>query len=309
MIVKESLHDYMKVGIVHFMAYPFAAGGDQPVAASVAEVVEDDFFEEIEITRINDREERDAVTGLLRTSGVDVGFGAQPWLLKGGYDLNSFDEDRRAQAVAAMKAAVDQAYEVGARKIGFLSGPRPPQRRDEALALLVDSVVQVGRYARSQGDGGLVLSLETFDDSTDKRALVGTNRLACEVASEVRKAVPDFGLMVDLSHLPMQGETPRQALSATRDFINHAHIGTCVIRDLDDPAYGDLHPYFSHPKGESGVPEVREFLRCLLDIGYLREDAAERAVVAFEVQPLGAQRSRAVVADAKRVLREAWRTL
>lgn len=133
--------------------------------------------------------------------------------------------------------------------------------------------------------------------------------MACELVYEVRKAIPDSGLMVDLSHLPMQGETLHQALSVTREFINHAHIGNCVIGDPNHPDHGDLHTYFGHPDGENNVPQVREFLRCLLDIGYLREDAPARNIVAFEVQPRPGQRSRAVVADARRVLREAWRTL
>jgi xylose isomerase domain protein TIM barrel len=209
--------------------------------------------------------------------------------------------------VEVLKEAVDQAYEMGARKFGFLSGPKPATGQDEALALLADSITQIGRYAASKGD--LTLSLETFDDSTDKCALIGTNRLAVELSREVRKTIPDFGLMVDLSHLPMQGETIHEALSVTEEHINHAHIGSCVIRDPSDPAYGDLHPAFSHPKGECGVPEVREFLRGLLEIGYLSEDAPERPVVSFEVQPLGGQTTGPVVANAKRVLREAWRTL
>lgn len=306
--MKESLHDYMKVGIVHFMAYPFAASGEEPVADAVAEIVEDEFFDAIEVTRINDEAERRRVAGILSTAGVAVGFGGQPYVLKGGLNLNSSNEEERAHAIDVLKKGIDQAYELGAGKFGFLSGPRPPaDERDRALELLVNSIVQLGRYARSKGD--LVLSLETFDDSTDKKALVGTNRMACEVAYEVRKAIPDFGLMVNLSHLPMQGETPRQALSATRDFINHAHIGNCVIGDPGHPDYGDLHPYFGHPDGENNVPEVREFLRGLLDIGYLREDAPDRGIVAFEVQPRNGQRTGAVVADAKRVLREAWRTL
>ena len=44
------------------------------------------------------------------------------------------------------------------------------------------------------------------------------------------------------------------------------------------------------------------------DIVWMINDS-ERSIVAFEVQPRGGQRSRAVIADAKRVLREAWRTL
>ena len=306
--MKDSLHDYMKVGIVHFMAYPFALSGEEPVADSIAEIVEDDFFDAIEVTRINDEAERRRVADILTTAGATVGFGGQPYILKGKLNLNSPDEEERAHAIDILKGGIDQAYELGAGKFGFLSGPKPPaDQRDQALELLADSIVQLGRYARSKGD--LVLSLETFDDSTDKKAFIGTNRLACELAYEVRKAIPNFGLMVDLSHLPMQGENSRQALSVTKEFINHAHIGNCVIGDPSHPDYGDLHPYFGHPEGENNVPQVREFLRCLLDIGYLRPDAPERNIVAFEVQPLGGQRSRAVIADAKRVLREAWRTL
>jgi len=306
--MKDSLHDYMKVGIVHFMAYPFALSGEEPVADSIAEIVEDDFFDAIEVTRINDDAERRRVADILTTAGATVGFGGQPYILKGKLNLNSPDEEERAHAIDILKGGIDQAYELGAGKFGFLSGPKPPaDQRDQALELLADSIVQLGRYARSKGD--LVLSLETFDDSTDKKAFIGTNRLACELAYEVRKAIPNFGLMVDLSHLPMQGENSRQALSVTEEFINHAHIGNCVIGDPSHPDYGDLHPYFGHPEGENNVPQVREFLRCLLDIGYLRPDAPERNIVAFEVQPLGGQRSRAVIADAKRVLREAWRTL
>lgn len=307
--MKTSLHDYMKVGIVHFMAYPQTIGGDGPVGDTVAEIVNDDFFDEIEITRVNDPDEKKRVQNLLATSGVAVGFGAQPMLLRGKLNLNSFDANERAQAISVMKEAVDMAYSFGARKLGFLSGRHPDDmaRKDEALDLLKDSIIEIGRYADSLGD--LVLSLETFDDSTEKCALIGTNQLAVELAKEVRRAIPSFGLMVDLSHLPMQGETIREALTVAEEYINHAHIGSCVIRDLADPAYGDKHPYFGHPKGECAVPEVREFLRGLLDIGYLREDAPERNIVAFEVQPLGNEESRPVVADAKRVLREAWRTL
>lgn len=306
--MKESLHDYMKVGIVHFMADPFAMSGEGEIAASVERVAADAYFDAVEVTHVKDPDERAKVAQLLAGAGMTVGFGGQPLILRGGLNLNSTDEAERSTAIEALKGGIDQAYELGATKFGFLSGPNPPaDQRQAALELLADSIIELGRYAASKGD--LRLSLETFDDSTDKRALIGTNRLACELARLVRKAVPDFGLMVDLSHLPMQGETVRQALGETAEFINHAHIGNCVIRDTSDPAYGDKHPAFSHPKGENGVAQVREFLRGLLDIGYLRPDAPERPVVAFEVQPRGAQTTASVIADAKRVLREAWRTL
>ncbi|QGF23361.1 sugar phosphate isomerase/epimerase family protein [Raineyella fluvialis] len=307
--MKASLHDYMKVGLIHFMAYPQTIGGDGPVFDTMAEVVRDEYFECIEITRVNDPDEAARVRDLLASSGMAVGFGAQPIELRGGLNLNSFDDEERCRAIEALKGAVDSAYYFGAKKLGFLSGKKPAERQDDALQLLADAIIEVGQYARSKGD--LVLSLETFDDSTDKKALIGTNRLAAELSKEVRKQLPDFGLMIDLSHLPMQGETVREALTVAADQINHAHIGTCVISDPNDPLYGDKHPRFLHPKSENGVPEVREYLAGLFDIGYLTEDAPERNIVSFEVMPAPGtfETSQSVVAEAKRVLREAWRTL
>ena len=104
--MKESLHDYMKVGIVHFMAYPFAASGEEPVADAVAEIVEDEFFDAIEVTRINDEAERRRVAGILSTAGVAVGFGGQPYVLKGGLNLNSSNEEERAHAIDVLKKGI-----------------------------------------------------------------------------------------------------------------------------------------------------------------------------------------------------------
>lgn len=307
--MKASIHDYLKPGLVHFMAYPATMGGDGPCLETISEVVADEFFDCIEITKVNDPEEAEKVRQVLASSGLEVGFAAQPIALRGGLNLNSFDEEERRKAVDALKDAVDRAYFFGAGKLGFISGKKPAERQDEALQLLADSIIEIGRYAKSKGN--LVLSLETFDDDTEKKAIIGTNRLAVELSRVVRKHIPDFGLMLDLSHIPMQGETIREALTVAAEHINHAHIGTCVISDLNDPLYGDKHPRFLHPKSECRTPEVRAFLAGLLDIGYLREDAPERNIVSFEVQPAAGsyETPQSVVAEAKRVLREAWRTL
>lgn len=309
--MKDSLHDYMKVGIVHFMAYPETMGGDGPVVETMSEIVSNEYFEAIEITRVNDPEEAARVKGLLGSSGMNIGFGAQPIELRAGLNLNSFDEAERRKAVDALKDAVDKAYYFGAGKLGFISGKRPDKNVDEAKQLLADSIIEIGQYANTTGDGSLVLSLETFDNDTDKKALIGTNRESVEFSREVRRHLPNFGLMLDLSHIPMQGETIREALTVAEEHINHAHIGTCVISDPNDPLYGDKHPRMLHPLSEAKIPEVREYLSVLMDIGYIRDDAPERNVVAFEVMPAAGtyETSQSVIAEAQRVLREAWRLL
>ncbi|MGE7876542.1 sugar phosphate isomerase/epimerase family protein [Peribacillus muralis] len=300
--MSANLHNSMKVGIVHFMAYPVTMGGDGPTVETIKKIVQDDFFSGIEITSINNPEDRKEAAQILQSGGMTVGFGAQPILLRNKGNLNSFDEAERRRAIDLVKAGIDQAYEVNAAKLGFLSGAKPENQQDVALQLLTNSIKELCDYAKSKGD--LVLSLETFDDETDKKCLIGSNKLAVEVAKEVRKVDPTFGLMLDLSHLPMQRETSSDALTAARDYINHAHIGNCYIKDPSDPAYGDQHPRFGYPGSEVDVAELAEYLRSLLEIGYIGEGI--KNIVAFEVKPVGTEASDIVIAQSKRTLIDAW---
>jgi sugar phosphate isomerase/epimerase len=303
--MKGDLQHYMQVGIVHFMAFPQTMAGDGPIVETVNKIIIDDFFSSIEITQINDPEQRKTVAQMLQSGRITTGLGAQPVLLRNKADLNSFDDEKRRVAIDLVKGAIDQAYELNAVKLGLLSGPKPEKDEEKAIGLLIKSLKEICQYARSQGD--LIISLETFDDVTDKKCLIGPNRLAVEVAQEVRKTDPTFGLMLDLSHLPMQRETSRDALYTARDFLNHAHIGNCYIKDYSDPAHGDQHPRFGYPGSANDVDELVEYLKGLLEIGYIGEGSSN--VVAFEVKPVGNESSEIVIAQSKRTLVKAWNKL
>ncbi|HBR35650.1 MAG TPA: xylose isomerase, partial [Firmicutes bacterium] len=87
----------------------------------------------------------------------------------------------------------------------------------------------------------------------------------------------------------------------------HVHIGNVVMKDPSMPAYGDVHPRFGFPNSENGVAEVTAFLRALFEVGYLQ--AGKRPIVSFEVKPVGEEDPLLVIANAKRVLNEAWSKL
>jgi len=299
--VRESLHSYMKVGIVHFMAYPQTPTGEGPIVETVRRIAEDDFFSAIEITTVKDPKVREHVARILEESHLVVGYGAQPILLTQKLNLNAFEQVERANAVQAVKEAVDEAVALGAEALAVLSGPDPGERRGEAMQLLVQSLTEICTYARSKGN--IKVILETFDQKVDKRCLIGPHTDAVQVAAAVRKVDPGFGLMLDLSHLPLQGETSREALQVAKDHLAHIHIGNCVKKE-GHPAYGDQHPRFGIEGGENDVPQVVEFLRELFHIGYLGE--GRRPIVAFEVKPLPGESSEMVIAGAKRTLVEAW---
>lgn len=302
--MRESLHSYMQVGIVHFMAYPECLRGEGPIYDTLTRIVEDDFFSAVEISWIKDPAERQRVKTLLAASHMTIGFGAQPALLTQKLNLNSFDAGERKRAVDQVKACADEAAEVGARAIAVLSGPDPGERRDEAMRLLIDSLRELAGYARGKG---LRLVLESFDAKYDKKCLIGPHKDALVVCRALRKDFPEFGIMVDLSHLPIQEESPKKALGTLkRPNIAHIHIGNCV-KQQGHPLFGDQHPRFGVPGGENDVPQVVEFLKELFEIGYLTR--GRRPVVAFEVKPAAGETSGAVIANAKRTLVEAWARL
>jgi sugar phosphate isomerase/epimerase len=148
------------------------------------------------------------------------------------------------------------------------------------------------------------VALEVFDYDVDKKSLIGPANLALRYAKEVREEHAHFGLMVDLSHIPLIHETIEESLLPVKDYIIHAHIGNCVVKSPDMPAYGDLHPRFGFPNGENDVDEVVDYLRVLLQIGFLNDQ--KPPIVSFEIRPFGDEDPDVVIANAKRTLNVAW---
>lgn len=298
----ESIHKYMKVGLIHFMAYPSTMKGEGPIVETVRKIATDDYFDAIELTWIKDANVRQQVKKMLDTSHMTVSYGGQPRLLVTGQNINDIHEEGRRKAVENLKEGIDEAYEMGAIGFAFLSGKYEEARKEEAYQALIRSTRELCAYAKSKGT--LRIVHEIFDYDIDKKSLVGPVDLAKRYAEEITREFDNFGLMVDLSHLPLLRETPEQSILPIKDYIVHAHMGNCVVKDPALPAYGDAHPRFGFPGGENDVDELVEYLRVLLKIGYLNDK--NPPVLSFEVKPFEDEDPDIVVANAKRVLNLAW---
>lgn len=300
--MNESIRKYMKVGLIHFMAYPAVIKGEGPIEETFRKIAMDDYFEVAEITWIKDPSVRKNVKKMIETSHMEIAYGGQPRLLTTGLNINDLDEAGRQKAIESLKAGIDEAYEMGALGFAFLSGKYPEDKKEAAYQALVASTKELCAYAKSKGNMKVVL--EVFDFDVDKKSLIGPVELAKRYAAEIDAKYDNFGLMVDLSHLPLLHETAAQSLIPVKDYIVHAHMGNCVVRDASLPAYGDAHPRFGFPGGENDVDELVEYLRVLLSIGFLNKE--KRPIVSFEVKPFGDEDPDLVVAGAKRALNLAW---
>jgi sugar phosphate isomerase/epimerase len=294
------IRKYAKIGMVHFMAFPQVMKDESLVPETLAKILGDDYFEAVEVTRIKEKSVARTVARMIGASGTTVAFGAQPVLLGGRLNLNDLNDKARLKAVQAVKECFEQAAELKALAVAVLAGPWNPSCVRQAQDALAASLIELSHEAEKFR---LKLVLEIFDDAVDKKALVGKAPVACLVGDRVRAECPNFGLMHDLSHLPLLGETPAQALTPIKHLLVHAHIGNAVIKNTSHFAYGDQHPRFGIPAGENDVPQVREFLKTLQEIGYF--DPAKRPILSFEIKPGPGEDSEVIIEEAKRVLNEA----
>ncbi len=306
----------MHLGVVHFMLYPVIKD-EGPLVESFEALALDEFVDVIEVRRSEQPGVHDKWKAIAETTGVKIGVGAQAGLLLNKLSLNDPDEAGRKAAIEEVKKSIDAAYELGARICAALSGPMP-EGEDEVkrqLDLLVDSCVELCRYSLSKAqehDFVVWLSMEQFDYNIDKKCLIGPTELAVQLAERVREEVDNFGLTIDLSHIPLLGEEADELVSAAKPYMIHVHVGNCLKENPDDPAYGDQHPRFGYPGSENDWRQLRDFIEVLTYAGYFQADAGvptEKPVVTFEVKPMEGETPEQVWAGTKRTWLRAWAEL
>lgn len=301
--MKESMHKYFQIGLIHFMAYPETMRGEGEIVSTLRKIAVDDYFDAVELTWIRDTAQRTAARDLLAQSHLTVCYGAQPRLLTTGLNPNDLDEAGRKKAEATLIEAIDEAEYLGARGIAFLSGKWQEDTREEAYAQLVKTTDALCTYAAGKG---MAVELEVFDYDLDKASLIGPAPLAARFAADMRTRHNNFGLVVDLSHFPQTYETSRFVIQTLRPYITHLHVGSAVMKPGAE-AFGDTHPRFGFPHGANDVPEMLDFLRVCKEEGFFRAD--DPLVLSFEVKPWQDEDPDVVVANAKRVLNRAWALL
>ena len=302
--MQDSMYGYMKPGLVHFKAFPELMQSHATYVETLRTICEDDFWTAVEIGPCKDTRDRDIARKMLAVSHLTVAYATQPTAFPMKLNPHAFDPAERKRVLHIIKKCVDEAYEFGASFFRISSGKDPgDEKRPEAKKYFIDFLYEICRYTKQHGD--MVVTLKIFDRDIEKEFLIGHFADAAEVARPVADEFDNFGLLSDLSHFPLLKEKPEKAIPLVKDFFLHFHIGNCVVEDRKHFLYGDLQPRFGVPGGSLDTKDVCHYFKVLLKHGLLNKD--NPPIVSAEVRPLLAEETSAlIIANTKRVIREAW---
>ncbi len=297
-------------GVVHPLIYLECRGGEGPILETLPSIINDNAFGAIEIAPIKNPEVRQKAKALLAQAQMQVVYLAVLPILLEKLEPGSADPDRRQAAINRIKTLIDEAIDFGAT-LAMVQGPldtAPGDRAATTERLAEDLRVLCDYAAAHSQTKQLFLTLENFDRDIEKKRLIGPTVEAAALAQAVDR--PNFGLTIDLSHLPLLGETSAQALHTAAPYMIHAHIGNCVIDHPGHALYGDFHPRFGHPLGHNDLPELVEYLRQLDAAGYWTRAAGRlgtRPIISMELRPIpGEEDPGAILANGKRTFARAW---
>ena len=198
-----------------------------------------------------------------------------------GLDPSSMDRSIWNRTLRVALKHLDWAREGGARLLSVSSGPDvAANERPKAYKAFEDYLTRLCEAAAPD----IELMIELFDRSVDKKFLVGPTQETVELIRSMHgKDVTNIGIMLDMAHVALNGESFAKALQSSVPYLRHVHIGTCVTRDRNDPLFGDKHPPIGYPGADHNVPQVAEFLAELYRIGYLGE--GKNPAVSVEGRP------------------------
>jgi sugar phosphate isomerase/epimerase len=299
---------HLDFGVVHPLIYLACRTGEGPVIETLQKIADDPTFGAVEIAPPKDPAVRKQARELLAASKLRVVYLPVLPILLEDIGIGAADPDRRRAAMDRLIPLLDEAIEFEA-PLAMLMAPRdvPPAERAAALARFAEDVRALCDYASARSTTQeLHITLENFDRDVEKKRLLGPTVEAAAFAESVDRQ--NFGLTVDLSHLPLLRETPAQALRAAGQHLIHAHIGNCVIAHPESKLYGDFHPRFGHPEGANDLPEVIDFLRELKTNGFYmnaRQRLDATPILSMEIR-VSDESSETALANGKRVFGRAW---
>lgn len=208
------------------------------VARQIEQAAADGFYRSVEISRIPESEDRQAIRAVCADHDIRVSTWLTQVIDDEKLDLTTLDDTLRARSVDVLKRAMPEARECGAVTVAFIGGPDPgPEQRQRGYDCFVESM---GALCTEAANLGLRVMFEPLDRFAHKKRLVGPTDEALVAFARIRADHPTFGLAFDTAHAALNEEDVAASLALARDVTVNLHLSNAVL-DSNDPLYGDHH--------------------------------------------------------------------
>jgi sugar phosphate isomerase/epimerase len=220
--------------------------------------------------------------------------------------LGTLSPTERAQLLLLARDQVDVACEIGSRYFMQSVGADPGEAgRSRAFDGLAEYIAELDDYIKTKSR--MAFLIELMDRHVHKKSLCGPSLEVVDFVRRTRERVPDLGVVLDLNHLVLMGESWREVFLRCREYLLHLHLGNCILKDRSHPLWGGNHPPIGIEGGEIDVPQLTELFRLLLEIGYLNQET--RGMMSLEIVRFPGRSPEETIEDNLERLRAAWRAV
>ncbi len=298
------IREYAKLGLVHHLLYPECGNDPEIHTETLLKFIKRQDIETFDCCLPYGDKYRQRLIPAIRECGKTVCFAVHFYPLR-SLPLAGKTPANIAQAWMIMDDMIEQAAAIGAQGLIFGAGkPSFYDAKPEDFMAFERFCLELCGKLKTHG---ITAMLEPFDMDIDKKFLYGPIDDCVRLAEQINRKYDNFGLELDVAHLPLMREYFASAIKRSGSYIKRIHLGNCVLKDKKNPRWGDTHPPIGFDGGEIDVPELVTILRSLLDCGFL--DKNKRGNLLIEMTPFPDKSVDFTVEDNFAKLEKAWKKL
>lgn len=299
--MKCNIREYARIGLVHHMLYPQCVEDPASHEATLGAFSRRTDIETFDCCVPYDAAIRRRLAPLLKGCGKEIVYASHLFPLR-KISFCSTCPQEQGLIRLAMSDLIRVAGKAGASAVIFGSGSGGPRENHEAARSAFSSFCRW--FCKELDRHGMSAMLEPFDTDVDKKFLMGPVRDCVSLVESLLPETANFGIELDIAHLPLMGENIEDAIRAAAPHLLRVHLGNCILKDKTSSFYGDMHPPVGFEGGEIDTPELTRVLRTLLDIGYLSKES--RGALVLEIKPFPGRTPDESVTDNFQRLDKAW---
>jgi len=298
--LKEDIREYARIGLVHHMLYPECTKDPDFHVETILEFIQRKDIESFDCYIPYGEKRRRKLIDRIKNCGKEVVYSLHVFPSR-KISLASLDPQEQGITRVVIKDQINLAAAIGATGFVFVSGADLPESRGEAKKCFADFCKWFCSELKPHGIDAL---LEPFDRVIDKKFLLGPIDECVGFLDSLSTEVNNIGFELDFAHLPLMGDNFEYSIFKTAPYLKRIHLGNCVLRNKNNPLYGDKHPPIGVEEGEIDIPELIVILRSLLKIGYLNK--SRRGALILEMIPFPGKSVEYTIADSFERLIKAW---